>query len=131
MITADAIKARYNMHKSNYGTSREQLIYGNHGAIVGALNKACKGDENRKRLLKILTGHSSSKDLTLADWYALSHMVKPHKDPTTDRWTYNDKLDYLVGVLLEADAIANGQMQIEFDDPSGKYLDDSVVGALP
>ena len=50
--------------------------------------------------------------MTLADWYALSHMVKPHKDPITDRWTYNDKLDYLVGVLLEADAVANGQMQL-------------------
>jgi len=112
MITADAIKARYNMHKSNYGTSREQLIYGNHGAIVGALNKACKGDENRKRLLKILTGHSSSKDLTLADWYALAHMTRPHKDPITDRWTYADNLEYLCGVLLESDAVENGQMAL-------------------
>ena len=111
-FTADEIKNRYRLHKSNFGTPREKPVYGNHGAIVGALNKACKGDENRKRLLKVLTGHTSSKDLTLADWYALAHMTRPHKDPITDRWTYADNLEYLCGVLLESDAVENGQMAL-------------------
>jgi len=111
-FTADEIKNRYRLHRSNFGTPREKPVYSNHGAIVGALNKACKGDENCKRLLKVLTGHTSSKDLTLADWYALAHMTKPHKDPTTDRWTYAENLEYLCGVLLESDAVENGQMAL-------------------
>lgn len=109
---SEQILAAFEFRRREYGTARQDNIYGNHGALIGALNKACRGDENRKRVMKILTGKSSSKDLTLAEWYALAHMVKPYKSEITDRWEYREELDSWVQILMDADAVENGQMEL-------------------
>lgn len=63
----------YVAHAAGWNTKQK-------GAIIGILNTACGSDENRKWLLKQLTGYSSSKDLSDAQWYALFQFVKPSTD---------------------------------------------------
>jgi hypothetical protein len=50
------------------------------GLIVGTLNKYCRGDGNRKQFLKALTGYSSTKDLTAAEWIALRWFLDPEAE---------------------------------------------------
>jgi hypothetical protein len=50
------------------------------GLIVGTLNKYCRGDGNRKQFLKALTGYSSTKDLTDAEWTALRWFLDPEAE---------------------------------------------------
>lgn len=44
------------------------------GACIGTLNKYL-GEDNRKQFLKALTGHSSSRELDEAEWYALTEWL--------------------------------------------------------
>jgi hypothetical protein len=50
------------------------------GLITGRLNSYCRGDANRKQFLKALTGHSSSKDMSDAEWLALRWFLDPEND---------------------------------------------------
>jgi hypothetical protein len=50
------------------------------GLIIGTLNRYCRGDYNRKQFLKALTGYSSSKDLTDAEWEALCWFLDPEDE---------------------------------------------------
>lgn len=55
------------------------------GAIVGVLKKHCRNDSEYRQVLKALTGKTTSKQLTPAEWYALLKFVKPFK-PEGGKW---------------------------------------------
>ena len=59
--------------------SPERTSPGKRGLIVGLLNKFL-GDANRKQFLRALTGKSSSKDLTDAEWEALQWFLDPENE---------------------------------------------------
>lgn len=79
MSVLDDAHIAFNGAKEEYYADRQDLstahIFpmssGERGTLIGALNKELGGDLNRKQFLKALTGHSSSKDLLDAEWYAL------------------------------------------------------------
>jgi hypothetical protein len=56
------------------------ISLGKKGLITGNLNSYCRGDANRKQFLKALTGHSSSKDMTDAEWEALQWFLDPEAE---------------------------------------------------
>lgn len=80
------------------------------GAITGCLETACgKKKENRYRILKILTGKTSSKQLDGAEWDALYKLVLPWK-PEGGKWgTGNPDLERICNALLNADVEQPGQ----------------------
>jgi len=55
------------------------------GAITGVLERACGGSANRYLVLKVLTGKTSSKELSEAEWFALQRIVQPEK-PAGGHW---------------------------------------------
>lgn len=73
-MNADTIKKRFDYyienHEGMYPPSAKAR-----GVYVNALNKACKGDANRKLFLKFLTGKTSTKTLTDQEWTAIKRMV--------------------------------------------------------
>jgi hypothetical protein len=72
-MNAPVIKERFefyvNNHDGMYPPSSKA-----HGVYVGTLNKVCKGDANRKLVLKYLTGKTSTKVLSDGEWIALKRM---------------------------------------------------------
>lgn len=82
------------------------------GAITGVLEKACGGKENRYLVLKELTGYTSSKKLSEAQWYGLLCLVQPHK-PQGGHWTTQrgkTDLQIICGALLARHAMQDGQI---------------------
>ena len=99
---------------------------GMQGAIIGTLEKACGGKDNRKLVLKLLTGHTSSKDLHPAQWYALYKLVLPYK-PEGGKWgSGNPELEYLCNCLLSKTVDQSGQTKFEF--PEFEELKDVAIG---
>lgn len=89
---------------------------GMQGAIIGTLEKSCLGKDNRKLVLKQLTGHTSSKDLNNADWFALYRLVIPFK-PEGGKWgSGNLDLDRICSVLLNASVDQPGQMKFDYPE---------------
>lgn len=74
----------FEVNKFNY--SGGLIEQGTKGAITGILEKACGGRDDRYLVLKALTGKTSSKELTDADWYGLLCLVQPFK-PEGGKWT--------------------------------------------
>jgi len=84
------------------------------GSVIGVLEKACGGKENRYLLLKALTGKTSSKLLTHAEWYALCKLVLPYK-PQNGHWTTQhgeNDLHNLCGAILTRFWAENGQISM-------------------
>lgn len=68
--------------------ARKELTRGEKGALIGALNKALGGDQNRRLTLAWLFGHEgelSSKELDADMWWALWNWVDFWKDDG-DEW---------------------------------------------
>jgi len=80
-MNADKIIKEYKENCAKYSGGIIDLK----GAITGLLNRACGGDANRYMLLKVLTGKTSSKLLTNAEWYGLLCLVGPEK-PVGGKW---------------------------------------------
>lgn len=55
------------------------------GSVVGILKKACRSDSDYRLVLKALSGKTSSKELTDAQWHALYLFVLPCK-PEGGKW---------------------------------------------
>ena len=88
------------------------------GAIIGTLDKACGRKEDRHLVLKQLTGHTSSKELSPAQWYALYQMTMPYK-PEGGKWMAGvgeESLEILCRAVLNASLDQPGQMKIEFPE---------------
>jgi hypothetical protein len=86
------------------------------GAVVGVLSKACGGDTNRYIITKYLTGKSSSKDLSEAEWNALLKLVAPFK-PEGGKWMSarsEPSLERICSELLREALIAQGQGEFPF-----------------
>ncbi len=88
-------------------------------ACKGALSKACRGDDNRKLVTKMLIGKTSSADFTVNEWYALFRFVFPIvagefevKNPVTGKWSGCEELPYWCGLILEAQARQEGQTEM-------------------
>jgi len=99
-MNAVMIKTRFEMyveHPVNYPPSAKS-----HGVYVGALNKACKGDANRKLVLKYLTGKTSTKTFTDNEWAALKRMVD--QSPA--------ELERLCGIILAEVVKQDGQLEL-------------------
>ena len=105
----------YNEIKTHFdqlvkGTPQNILSISNtglRGACRGALNKACGGDDNRKLILKALTGSTSTKSLTTNQWYALFRFVFPYenseftfKSEATGKWAGREELSAWCGAIM-------------------------------
>ena len=102
---AEGIKLRFayyvGNHEGMYPPSQKSR-----GVYVGTLNKACKGDANRKLVLKYLTGKTSTKLLSDAEWIALKKFV----DLSTV------ELERLVGIILGEVVKQEGQLSFEVEN---------------
>ena len=69
-MDANKIKSRFEFYVVNHEGLYPPSVK-SRGVYVGNLNKACKGDANRKLFLKFLTGKTSTKVLSEDEWIAL------------------------------------------------------------
>ena len=69
-MDATKIKSRFEFYLTNHEGLFPPSVKAR-GVYVGTLNKACKGDANRKLFLKFLTGKTSTKVLSENEWIAL------------------------------------------------------------
>lgn len=86
------------------------------GVITGLLNKACGGEANRYLVLKALTGKTSSKLLTEAEWYGLLLLIHPEK-PEGGKWQSaigDHELSMICGRILGFSSKQDGQLEIPF-----------------
>ena len=86
------------------------------GVITGLMNKACGGEANRYLVLKALTGKTSSKLLTDAEWYGLLLLIQPEK-PEGGKWQSaigDYELSLICGQILGFSAKQDGQLEIPF-----------------
>jgi len=72
-MNAQTIKNRFDYYTNNHEGMYPPSAKGR-GVYVGILNKACKGDANRKLFLKYLTGKTSTKVLDVDQWVALKKL---------------------------------------------------------
>jgi hypothetical protein len=83
------------------------------GASIGVLEKAVKGEANRRLVLKALCGHTSIKQMSDAELYALVKFVNP--DKPVNHWVsaHGEKLEQMAGALLEEMFVENGQLALD------------------
>lgn len=84
-ITAATLKEVFNRYVSSYDPTQIYYTGKMEGTIIGVLKKCAGSDDNYRLVLKSLTGHTSSKELTPAQWYALFKFVMPFK-PEGGKW---------------------------------------------
>lgn len=72
-MDANKIKSRFEFYVTNHEGLYPPSAKAR-GVYVGTLNKACKGDANRKLFLKFLTGKTSTKTMSDGEWIALRKM---------------------------------------------------------
>lgn len=120
--TVESIKEGFEEYINKYdgGTMDKRF----QGAVIGTLEKACGGKpENRHRVLRMLTGHTSSKELNEAQWYALGQLTLPFK-PDGGKWTSgNQHLEEVCNALLNADVDQPGQAKM-FEYPELENLNE-------
>lgn len=124
MTTAEEIKGQFEENVDKYDGFTEFGI-GMKGAITGVLESACKNKENRKLVLKQLSGQTSSKNLHPAQWDALHKLVRPWK-PEGGHWqSENPDLERICNILLNKAVDQPGQDK--FDFPEFKALDEDKL----
>lgn len=109
-MNAEEIKQQFEHDKAEYAG---QIFH--HGTVVGVLNKACNGEANRRLVLKALTGKTSSKLLTDAEFYALHRFVQPYKPEGFTWMSQKDNLEQLCGILMTSLVDQPGQTKM-FED---------------
>ena len=72
-MNAQNIKLRFAYYVGNHEGMFPPSAKGR-GVYVGILNRACKGDANRKLFLKYLTGKTSTKVLDENEWIAMKKL---------------------------------------------------------
>lgn len=68
--------------------------------LIGVLNRWFSGDEGRHMFLEWAFGVSSSKDLSVGQWWAIYHWLRMELDPATNKF-YPDQLS-----VVEAQSVA-------------------------
>lgn len=105
------------------------------GAIIGVLQKGCRGKtERRHEVLKALTGKASSKELLAPEWYALLKFVKPVK--IGNHWTTERgemELEQMCNTLVDSLNDQPGQMSFYPKDGEETHLsfEDDLAGYEP
>jgi len=92
--------------KREFSKDVESFVAGevfHQGTIVGVLKKHCGSDADYRLVLKALTGKTSSKLLSPAEWYALLKFVQPHK-PQGGKWgsVRGDDLSTMCAALVRS-----------------------------
>lgn len=114
-MTKDEIMHDFQESIDSFGG--ETYPAGMQGAIIGTLEKSCNGKDNRKLVLKQLTGKTSSKELNNAEWFGLYRLVQPWK-PEGGKWgSGNIDLDRICSVLLNASVDQPGQTKMFVNYP--------------
>ena len=98
-MNAEQIKKHFD-YKVGMVVTQYNINPGIKGAINGIITRACGGDENRKLVLKYLTGVTSSKELNAAQWIVLAEMVKPDKPPFGGWQSANPKFQSVINAIL-------------------------------
>lgn len=75
MRTAESLRDELQQFVREFKTA-EYSNRGMKGAIIGLLNKAARGDENRHKILGYLFGKETTKELTGAEWIALARWTE-------------------------------------------------------
>ncbi len=115
-MNAEQVRAHFE-YKVSMIVTQHNINPGIKGAINGIITRACGGDENRKLVLKYLTGHTSSKELNAAQWIVLAEMVKPDKPPFGGWQAGNPKFQSVINAILAELPRQEGQGEM-FTDPS-------------
>ena len=72
------------------------------GTVVGVMKKYCRSDGDYRLALKALTGKTSSKQLSEAEWYALYQLVLPVK-PEGGKWqSGRDDIEEIINALVNS-----------------------------
>lgn len=86
----------------------ELFTVGQKGSIVGSLDKACGGRDNRYLVLFWLfpekwphPSEVSTKILTNSEWWALYRWLRPYKDEHEDRWIYDQNVNEEVRWIMD------------------------------
>lgn len=101
-MNAKVIKDRFEyyrvFHDGSYPPSPKAR-----GVYVGILNKVCKGDANRKLVIKYLTGKTSTKLFDTGDWIAMRKLcdISPVE------------LEKYCGIILGEVVKQEGQIEME------------------
>lgn len=104
-------------YKPKFDTDVAKFIGGTvvaQGAVIGVLEKALGSKTDRYIVSKYLTGHSSSREFTDAQWYAMNELVKPFK-PEWGKWQ-SARTDFhqIVTELLREALLEQGQELLPF-----------------
>lgn len=113
MITADALKSAFDRHVKSFVDG--EVFH--QGTIVGILKTCAGSDSNYRMVLKELTGKTSSKLLSPAEWFALFKFVMPIK-PDGEKWHSkhtNEGLTKWCNILVNASIDVPGQMKFTLD----------------
>ncbi len=70
------------------------------GVIINLLDKACGSKDNRYQFAIALGLPAHSKDWTTGEWYAVSQMVKPDKDPAIGWIATEPNFAAIVGAIM-------------------------------
>ncbi len=108
MITSDILKSTFNRYVSSFVDG--EVFH--QGTIVGVLKTCAGSDGNYRLVLKALTGKTSSKLLSPAEWYALYKFVTPIK-PEGGKWHSkhtNEELTRWCNMLVYSTVDVPGQM---------------------
>ena len=109
-MNLEKIKAMFEIERAGFKPGIEF----HRGTVIGVLNKACHSDSNRKLVMKVLTGKTSSSLLTDAEFYAFYKLALPFK-PEGGRWTTQRgeaELEAICGTILAAAVDQEGQLKM-------------------
>jgi hypothetical protein len=98
-MEADVIKREFQHDVDAFVTG----VMFHKGSVVGVLKKHCRSDADYRLVLKSLTGHTSSKDMSEAQFHALYKFVLPFK-PEGGKWDSQrgDDLTVMCNALVNA-----------------------------
>ena len=101
MTTFDELKEHFDKQVKAFELTTRSVstIDGYRKAVLSNLIKYSNGDSNRKLVMKALTGKTSSKLLTDAEWYAFYKMTLPDPD---NHWRSSHEIDLITwcGIIL-------------------------------
>lgn len=93
----EEIKKRFDTLKESYPYTASPK---QRGVIIGLIDKACGGKENRYQFAIALGMKPHSSDWTDGEWYAVSQIVKIDKDPALG-WIASEKnFESIVGAVM-------------------------------
>jgi hypothetical protein len=103
------IKNRFDTLKTNPPQTVHPKIK---GVIISILDKACNSKDNRYQFAIALGMKPHTGDWTAGEWYAVSQMVKPDRDPALGWTATNKNFQEVIGVVMAKIGRNNNQMDL-------------------